>query len=35
VATPLTYVVVHWLKRAEKEDYYDWDTDFTPFSLRD
>ena len=22
------------LKRAEREDYYDRDTDFTPFSLR-
>ena len=34
-ATPLTYVVVHRLKRAEKEDYYDWETNFTPFSLQD
>jgi len=32
--TPLTYKVVKMLKRAEREDYYDWDTDFTPFSLK-
>jgi uncharacterized integral membrane protein (TIGR00697 family) len=31
--TPLTYVVVGWLKRAEHEDYYDRDTDFNPFTL--
>jgi uncharacterized integral membrane protein (TIGR00697 family) len=33
VATPLTYGIVGFLKRAEHEDYYDYDTDFTPFSL--
>jgi uncharacterized integral membrane protein (TIGR00697 family) len=33
LATPLTYKVVAFLKRAEQEDYYDRDTDFTPFSL--
>ena len=33
VATPLTYRVVAFLKRAEAEDYYDVGTDFTPFSL--
>lgn len=31
--TPITYRVVAWLKRAENEDYYDRDTDFTPFKL--
>jgi len=35
VLTPLTYLVVNFLKRAEHEDFYDVDTDFTPFSLRD
>jgi hypothetical protein len=30
--TPLTYVVVSGLKRAEREDFYDRDTDFNPFS---
>ena len=32
--TPVTYVVVDFLKRAEQEDYYDEGTDFTPFSLK-
>ena len=32
--TPVTYKVVGWLKRAEREDYYDRDTDFNPFSLK-
>jgi uncharacterized integral membrane protein (TIGR00697 family) len=33
IATPLTYKIVGFLKRAEHEDYYDYDTNFTPFSL--
>lgn len=33
LATPLTYLIVGFLKRAEREDYYDEDTDFNPFSL--
>ena len=32
--TPFTYRVVNFLKRAESEDYFDRDTDFTPFSLQ-
>ncbi len=32
--TPFTYQIVGFLKRAEKEDFYDRDTDFNPFSLR-
>jgi uncharacterized PurR-regulated membrane protein YhhQ (DUF165 family) len=32
--TPLTYWIVGFLKRVENEDYYDVDTDFTPFSLK-
>lgn len=32
-ATPLTYVIVGFLKRAEHEDYFDKDTNFNPFSL--
>jgi hypothetical protein len=32
--TPLTYKIVGALKRAEREDFYDTDTNFTPFSLR-
>ena len=35
VLTPVTYAVVGWLKRREHEDYYDVDTNFTPFSLKD
>lgn len=31
--TPLTYRVVNFLKRAESEDYFDRQTNFTPFSL--
>ena len=34
VFTPLTYKVVNALKRAEHEDHFDRDTDFTPFSLK-
>jgi queuosine precursor transporter len=34
LAAPLTYRVVAFLKKAENEDYYDIDTNFTPFSLK-
>jgi uncharacterized integral membrane protein (TIGR00697 family) len=34
VSTPITYKLVNFLKRAELEDYYDRDTNFTPFSLK-
>jgi queuosine precursor transporter len=34
VMTPVTYRIVAFLKRAEAEDYYDRDTDFTPFTLK-
>ncbi len=34
LATPVTYRVVAFLKRAENEDYYDTGTNFTPFSLK-
>jgi uncharacterized integral membrane protein (TIGR00697 family) len=33
IATPLTYRIVAFLKRHEHEDWFDRDTDFTPFSL--
>lgn len=33
VMTPATYKVVGFLKRAEREDYYDRGTDFNPFKL--
>jgi hypothetical protein len=32
--TPVTYKVVGFLKRTENEDYYDRNTDFTPFTLK-
>jgi uncharacterized integral membrane protein (TIGR00697 family) len=35
VMTPVTYLIVGWLKRHEHEDYYDTTTNFTPFSLKD
>jgi uncharacterized integral membrane protein (TIGR00697 family) len=31
--TPATYRIVDGLKRAEHEDYYDYDTDFNPFRV--
>jgi uncharacterized integral membrane protein (TIGR00697 family) len=34
VLTPVTYKVVGWLKRAENEDYYDRNTNFSPFTLK-
>ena len=33
IATPITYKVIGFLKRKEHEDYYDKDTNFTPFSI--
>ncbi|MCH8942332.1 MAG: queuosine precursor transporter [Bacteroidetes bacterium] len=33
IATPVTYKVVNFLKKKEHEDYYDRDTNFTPFSI--
>ncbi|HYC49220.1 MAG TPA: queuosine precursor transporter [Burkholderiales bacterium] len=32
--TPVTYKIVGALKRAENEDYYDRNTNFTPFTLK-
>ena len=34
LATPLTYLVVNFLKRAENEDYYDRETNFSPVALK-
>lgn len=33
IALPITYVITGYLKRTEQVDYYDFDTNFTPFSL--
>lgn len=35
VFTPVTYLVVGFLKKHEQVDYYDKDTNFSPFALRD
>ena len=35
VMTPVTYAIVGFLKRHEHEDFYDTNTNFTPFSLED
>lgn len=34
IAMPLTYTVVNFLKRVENEDYYDRNTNFSPFRLK-
>jgi queuosine precursor transporter len=34
LATPLTYVIVGWLKRTESVDAYDRSVSFNPFSIR-
>lgn len=33
IFTPITYVIVSMLKKAEKEDFYDRDTNFNPFII--
>jgi len=33
IMTPITYLVVNYLKHHENEDYYDLDTNFTPFQV--
>jgi len=33
LATPITYKIVAFLKKAEKEDYYDRNTNFSPFHM--
>jgi len=35
VFTPLTYLIVGFLKKQEGVDTYDYDTNFTPFHLKD
>ncbi|MEG3066828.1 MAG: VUT family protein [Syntrophaceticus schinkii] len=32
-ATPLTYLVVGWVKKKDAVDAYDWDVEYNPFSL--
>ncbi|MFT4563057.1 MAG: hypothetical protein ACI9BW_002810, partial [Gammaproteobacteria bacterium] len=33
IMTPATYLAVGFLKRKEQIDYYDTETDFSPFTL--
>jgi len=33
LATPFTYRIVAFLKKAENEDFYDKDTNFSPFTI--
>jgi queuosine precursor transporter len=35
IATPVTYRIVSWLKRAESVDHYDRTTNFNPFAIRE
>lgn len=35
MATPVTYAVINWLKRAEHADAFDRDASFNPFAFRD
>jgi uncharacterized integral membrane protein (TIGR00697 family) len=35
IMTPATYWVVNWLKKVENEDYFDIDTHFSPFYLKE
>ena len=35
VATPVTYAAVSYLKKREATDFYDYETNFNPFSIRD
>lgn len=35
LATPLTYAIVNFLKKADASDYYDRQTNFNPFRLRE
>lgn len=35
IFTPVTYMVVNWLKKQERENYFDIETNFSPFYLKD
>lgn len=34
IMLPVTYRVIHWLKKKENEDYFDQKTNFTPLSVQ-
>jgi uncharacterized integral membrane protein (TIGR00697 family) len=33
--TPVTYAIVNFLKQAESSDYFDWNTNFSPFATKE
>ncbi len=33
IMTPITIIIINWLKKAENEDYYDHNTQFNPFRI--
>jgi len=33
--TPVTYAIVNFLKRTEGVDYFDYETNFSPFATRE
>jgi uncharacterized integral membrane protein (TIGR00697 family) len=35
VLTPVTYIVINFLKKIEHEDYFDYKTNFNPFSIKE
>jgi hypothetical protein len=35
MAAPFTYLIVNFLKKVEKPDYYDFGSDFNPLKLKD
>ena len=35
IATPVTYAVINWLKKAEHSDAFDRDESFNPFSFNE
>lgn len=35
LATPFTYLIVNFLKKTEKEDYYDYKTNFNPLTWKE
>jgi queuosine precursor transporter len=35
ILTPLTYKIINFLKKEERENYFDYKTDFNPFKIHD
>jgi len=32
--TPVTYIAVSYIKKVEREDFYDYETNFNPFAVK-